>query len=93
MIVSATSYASHNSSGDLPHDAPRHDEPATESRALVVMSPAAESEASANFRQAPFLAQLIANKEQLPQTRERRRAEPAEAIAAYRAAEALTARR
>jgi hypothetical protein len=33
---------------------------------------------------AGFLAHLIATAEQLPQTRERRRAEPAEAIAAYR---------
>jgi hypothetical protein len=36
-------------------------------------------------RQAPFLAQLIATKQQHPQTRERRRAEPAQAISAYRA--------
>jgi hypothetical protein len=35
---------------------------------------------------APFLAQLIAAKRNLPQARERRRAEPREAIAAYRAA-------
>ena len=32
-----------------------------------------------------FLAQLIATARQLPQTRERRRADPAEVIAAYRA--------
>jgi hypothetical protein len=37
---------------------------------------------------AGFLAHLIATAEQLPQTRERRRAEPAEAIAAYRTASA-----
>jgi hypothetical protein len=37
-------------------------------------------------RQAPFLAHLIATARQAPQTRERRRAEPAEAIAAYTAA-------
>ena len=36
-------------------------------------------------RQVPFLAQLIANKDQHPQTRERRRAEPAQAIGAYQA--------
>ena len=36
-------------------------------------------------RQAPFLAHLIATARQEPQTRERRRAEPAEAIAAYQA--------
>ncbi|MBN8964137.1 MAG: hypothetical protein J0H89_01900, partial [Rhizobiales bacterium] len=40
---------------------------------------------------APFLAQLIATGYGLPQTRERRRAEPAEVIAAYRAAMAQLA--
>ena len=33
-----------------------------------------------------FLAHLIATKTQAPQTREKRRAEPAEVLAAYRAA-------
>ena len=37
-----------------------------------------------------FLAQLIATKEQHPQTRERRRADPTDVLAAYRAAAALT---
>ena len=36
-------------------------------------------------RVASFITQLIANAGRLPQTRERRRAEPAEVIAAYRA--------
>ncbi|WP_428698824.1 hypothetical protein [Stappia sp.] len=36
---------------------------------------------------AGFIAQLIATREQLPQTRARRRAAPAEAIDAYRTAE------
>jgi len=35
---------------------------------------------------APFLAQVIAASQHLPQARERRRAEPREATAAYRAA-------
>jgi hypothetical protein len=35
------------------------------------------------------LAQIIATRDQIAQTRERRRAEPGEAIAAYRATEAL----
>ena len=77
-----------------------------ESRALVVTAPPAvqdttqdatqdtTQEPSKNYRQsqllAPFLAHLIATKDQLPQTRERRRAEPADAIAAYRMVEALT---
>lgn len=36
-----------------------------------------------NYRPANFLAHLIAVKQEHPQTRERRRAEPAEAIRAY----------
>ena len=36
-------------------------------------------------RVSSFLAQLIATARQAPQTRERRRADPAEVIAAYRA--------
>jgi hypothetical protein len=64
-----------------------HDE---ESHALVVVEPAGAQAPTVNYRQAPFLAHLIATKDQLPQTRVRRRAEPAEAIAAYRAVEAIT---
>ena len=89
MIVGATRQTARHHAGDLPHDAERHDKPAAESRALVALAPATEREPTVNFRQAFFLAQLIANREQLPQTRERRRAEPSEAIAAYRAADAL----
>jgi len=67
--------------------------PAGESRALVALTPAAAAwPPSESHRQAAFLAHLIATKDQLPQTRERRRAEPAEAIAAYRAGAALTGR-
>ena len=59
-------------------------------RALVTVAPAVNAaELIANNRNAPFLAQLIATKDQHPQTRERRRAEPEEAAAAYRAAAAL----
>ena len=65
--------------------------PTSESRALIALSPAAAAyEPSANYRQAAFLAHLIATKNHLPQTRERRRAEPTEAIAAYRATAKLT---
>ena len=64
--------------------------PAGESRALVALTPAAAARPpSESHRQAAFLTHLIATKDQLPQTRERRRAEPAEAIAAYRAGAAL----
>lgn len=61
-----------------------------ESRALVPLVHAADSiERQAGYRHAPFLAQLIATKDQHPQTRERRRAEPSEALAAYRQAATL----
>jgi hypothetical protein len=61
------------------------------SRALVALAPAAAAhQAMASYRQAAFLAHLIAMKDQLPQTRERRRAEPGEALAAYRAVAAMT---
>ena len=62
----------------------------TECRALVVTAPDAVPETRTLPRQAAFLAHLIATKQQAPQTRERRRAEPSEALAAYRAAAALT---
>jgi hypothetical protein len=42
-------------------------------------------------RPAAFLAHLIAVKQSHPQTRERRRAEPAEAVNAYRKAMKATA--
>jgi len=83
-----------------PASAPRPaaDEPAaetaSESRALVLVTPLVASEhAAANrYRPAEFLAHLIAMKEQHPQTRERRRVAPREAIAAYRAVAAMTRR-
>ena len=65
--------------------------PAGESRALIALTPAAAAcQPSGSYRQAAFLAHLIATKDQSTQTRERRRAEPGEAIAAYRATVALT---
>jgi hypothetical protein len=63
---------------------------AVEGRALVARAPPPHQyEVPSGHRQAAFLAQLIATKDQHPQTRARRRAEPGEAIAAYRAAAAL----
>ena len=48
---------------------------AAPSRALITVTPTAAShELLTHYRHAPFLAQLIATKDQLPQTRERRRA-------------------
>ncbi len=60
-----------------------------QSRALVVTAPARAPELTSRPRQVAFLAHLIATKMHAPQTRERRRAEPNEALAAYRAAAAL----
>jgi hypothetical protein len=75
--------AKHDTEGHCADDKPR-------GRALVVTEAAAAPEPSARPRPAKFLAHLIATKEQAPQTRERRRAEPTEAIAAYRAVAAIT---
>jgi hypothetical protein len=56
------------------------------SRALVLVGPAAETHPSRPIqRVASFVTQLIANASRVPQTREKRRAEPVEVIAAYRA--------
>lgn len=59
-------------------------------RALLVIEPQQAAALVSHFRQAPFLAQLIATKDKHPQTRDRRRAEPADAIDAYRAVKAMT---
>ena len=57
-------------------------------RALVPLASGVSDSAPprATPRPATFLAHLIATARQAPQTRERRRAEPSEAIAAYTAA-------
>lgn len=66
-------------------------ETAVESRAVVATEiPAAMLLMSPVYRESAFLAHLIATKAMAPQTRERRRAEPSEAIAAYRSVELLT---
>lgn len=73
--------------------APENDSELTgsESRALVALDPLqGRSENTANHRYAPLVAHLVATKDQHPQTRERRRADPG-ALAAYRATAALTA--
>jgi hypothetical protein len=87
MRIGAIREGSYGSAGGMPRDtAPAvAADTAPTSRALVVVEPPAPRERPAPHRQAPFLAQLIATKAQHPQTRARRRAEPAEAIAAYRA--------
>ncbi len=62
---------------------------AEECRALVALTPPDPRATPALYRQATFLAHLLAVKDQHAQTRERRRVAPAEAIAAYRAAAGL----
>ena len=66
--------------------------PRTESsRALIALEPIAPSDTPLRTRpQADFLAHLIATREQLPQTRERRRAEPSVAVNLYAATSAAT---
>ena len=65
-----------------------HEPDASESRALIALEPATQRERSLPLTRrpaAPFLAQLIATQMHVPQTRERCRAEPAEAAAVYAA--------
>jgi hypothetical protein len=81
--------------GRTPRDATpsSRDEARTESsRALIPLEPIAPSDTPLRTRpQATYLAHLIATKDKLPQTRERRRADPQDAIAAYAAAGAAPA--
>ena len=76
--------------GRAPREAtssPRRESRTESSRALIPLEPIASSETPLSTRpQAGFLAHLIATKEKLPQTRERRRAEPQDVIAVYTAA-------
>lgn len=91
MRVEATKQAETRPLGDFAGEIERdNDAAATESRALVVTGTQAAAQTSSIYREAAFLAHLIATKDHAPQTRERRRAEPLEATAAYRAVNALT---
>jgi hypothetical protein len=59
-------------------------EVADRTRALIPLVPVAGEEALSQQRpSADFLAHLIATASQMPQTRERRRVDPQDAIAAY----------
>lgn len=70
--------------GKPPHDPSPVAAPA--SRALtVIAAPAPRDLPPLTRGDSAFLAHLIATKAQAPQTREKRRAEPAEVLAAYRA--------
>ena len=54
--------------------------------AVAAASPSDNARSPQRRVSVPFLAQLIATAAQMPQTRERRRAEPAEAISSYQTA-------
>ncbi|MFA6264479.1 MAG: hypothetical protein WC670_02030 [Pseudolabrys sp.] len=71
------------------HESGFRDPAETAGRAIVATAPIPVGPAPANYRQATFLAHLIATREMAPQTRVRRRVEPREAAAAYRATAAL----
>ena len=99
--VEATQQAMLGHTGNPPHDKASANADATdlesfadstaENRALVATEiPAVALLMSPVYREAAFLAHLLATKAMAPQTRERRRAEPEEAIAAYRSVELLT---
>lgn len=95
MMVDAILTINATTAGSTPQarlSATRPDERAT--RALVAVTPpAAPMRARRSpYREVNFLAQLIAVRDQLAQTRERRRVEPAHAIMAYRAATAASLR-
>ncbi len=66
---------------------PRRGSRTESSRALIPLEPIGSGDTPLRTRpQAGFLAHLIATREKLPQTRERRRAEPQDVIAVYAAA-------
>jgi hypothetical protein len=70
-----------------PSSSPRRHPRTESSRALIPLEPIGSSDTPLRTRpQADFLAHLIATREKLPQTRERRRAEPRDVIAVYAAA-------
>ena len=90
MRVGAIKEGFSGQTGRPPRDAmPAPAEDRTKSRALVVVEAPVARELPSVHRQAAFLAHLIATKGRHPQTRARRRAEPNEALAAYRAVAAL----
>ena len=92
MRVEASQQATPLNAGDFADEFARQrdagETAAPKGRALVVTE-IAEAPPSPVYREAAFLAHLIATKELMPQTRERRRAEPSEAIAAYQNVGAL----
>ncbi len=87
--VNTSAFRHHESAGHRTE--PGGEAHASESRALITLAPNTDhSDGQPGYRNVAFLAQLIATKDQHPQTRERRRADPTDALAAYRAAAALS---
>jgi hypothetical protein len=87
--VNSSAYRHHESTGHRTE--PGGETHASESRALVTLAPSVDAtEGPPGYRNVAFLAQLIATKDQHPQTRERRRADPTDVLAAYRATAALS---
>ena len=86
-IVGASGPTIDTSASRRKNEAHAPDAPESESRALIAIEAPAPSERTPRVTRHPsagFLAQLIATQMQAPQTRARRRAEPAEAMAVYR---------
>ena len=94
-INSSTSVAAAASAPRQGQDAPAPRETRlSTSRALIAVQPVASGETRVRTHpDARFLAHLIATDQRMAQTRERRRAEPQDAIAAYAAANAAPAAR
>jgi hypothetical protein len=74
-------------------DGPMADEPAHVTRQLALAGPAAARPASRCIADAPFLSQLIAERQHLAPQRARRRAGVAEAVHAYSTGKAMSVRR
>ena len=80
--------------GESRQDSVNHqaDDAVPQSRAVVTAAlPDSQASVTPSYRPALFLAHLIATRDQAPQTRERRRASPGDATAAYRAMARLAA--
>lgn len=97
MQIDATRQVTNRRPDQTPPDESRQDVvkqdsqgPVEPGRALALTATQPQVARALTYRPAPFLAHLIATRERAPQTRERRRAEPGEASAAYRAMAALT---
>ena len=79
-----------DTAADIPSGPSGRSEPDFENRALVAPTCSTQrAERTAGRQHAAFIAQLVAAKDQHPQTRQLRRADPSVASAAYRATAAL----